>query len=177
MFWLTTGRLEETCRDHGEYLVRRSLNSPSDPDQAVFSGHALMVSCPPTSHLEKTPPQKGGLQPTYPHQPPQVSMQALNTLLNLSKVIKSEGYVEGHQVTPIMALQSLRGHHNYQSLTRDDIIGMIDTIRNKVRCYGFGAVMEDFELRDALAAIFATKPEAYENFGNDITEEIDEMYS
>ena len=80
-------------------------------------------------------------------------------------------------MTPIMALQSLRGHHSYSSLTRDDVVGMIDSIRNKVRCYGFGAVMEDFELRDALAAIFATKPEAYENFGNDMTDEIDDMYS
>lgn len=104
-------------------------------------------------------------------------MQALNTLLNLSEKMKSEGFVEGGQVTPIMALQSLRGHHNYESLTRDDVVGMIDSIRSKVRCYGFGAVMEDFELRDALTAIFATKPEAYEDFGNDITDEIDEMYS
>lgn len=104
-------------------------------------------------------------------------MQALNTLLNLSEKIKSEGYVEGGQVTPIMALQSLRGHHSYNSLTRDDVVGMIDSIRNKVRCYGFGAVMEDFELRDALAAIFATKPEAYENFRNDMTDEIEDMYS
>lgn len=104
-------------------------------------------------------------------------MQALNTLLNLSNVIKMEGYVEGGQVTPIMALQCLRGHHNYHSLTREDIVGMIETIRNKVRCYGFGAVMEDFELRDALAALFATKPEAYENLGNNITNEIDIMYS
>ena len=37
--------------------------------------------------------------------------------------------------------------------------------------------MEDFELRDALAAVFATKPEAYESFGRDITTEIDDMYS
>lgn len=175
--FLTAHSLEETCRDHGEYLVRRSLTSPSDTDDAIFSGHALMATCPPPSHIEHTAAQKGGLQPTYPHQAPQVSLEALNVLLNLSKVIKSEGYVEGHQVTPIMALQSLRGHSNYSSLTREDVVGMIESIRNKVRCYGFGAVMEDFELRDALAAMFATKPEAYENFGNDLTQEIDEMYS
>lgn len=102
----------------------------------------------------------------------------MNTLLDLSQVIKLEGYVEGGQVTPIMALQSLRGSPIYQSLTRDDVVGMIEAVRNKVRCYGFGAVMEDFELRDALATISATKPEAYENFGNsNLTDEIDEMYS
>lgn len=136
-----------------------------------------MATCPPPSHIERTVAAKGGLQPTYPHQAPQVSLEALNRLLNLSRVIKNEGYVEGGQVTPIMALQSLRGHHSYSTLTREDVVGMVASIRNKVRCYGFGAVMEDFELRDALAAMFATKPEAYESFGNDITTEIDEMYS
>lgn len=105
-------------------------------------------------------------------------MQTLNTLLDLSQVIKLEGYVEGGQVTPIMALQSLRGHPIYYSLTREDVVGMIDAVRNKVRCYGFGAVMEDFELRDALATISATKPEAYENFhSHHLTAEIDDMYS
>lgn len=137
-----------------------------------------MASCPPPNHIATTPAQQGGLQPTYPHQTPQISIEALNTLLNLSRVIKSEGYVEGGQVTPIMALQSLRGHYGYQSLTRDDVIGMIDSIRNKVRCYGFGAVMEDFELRDALTSIFATKPEAYEGIDNvNISDEVDKMYS
>lgn len=137
-----------------------------------------MASCPPPSHIDNTPPQKGGLEPTYPHQAPSTSLQTLNTLLDLSQAIKLEGYVEGGQVTPIMALHSMRGHPIYHALTREDIIGMIDAIRNKVRCYGFGAVMEDFELRDALAAISATKPEAYENFDhNQLTAEIESMYS
>lgn len=76
-----------------------------------------------------------------------------------------------------MALQSLKGHRNYATLTREDVLGMIDSIRSKVRCYGFGAVMEDFELRDALSSIFATKPETYDQLGTDYTTEIDEMYS
>lgn len=137
-----------------------------------------MASCPPPSHIDSTPAKKGGVEPTYPHQAPSTSLQTLNTLLDLSQVIKLEGYVEGGQVTPIMALQSLRGSPIYHSLTREDVVGMIEAVRNKVRCYGFGAVMEDFELRDALATITATKPEAYENFGNtNLTDEIDEMYS
>lgn len=133
-----------------------------------------MASCPPPSHIDKVPAQQGGLEPTYPHQAPQVPHETLQTLLNLSQKIMAEGFVEGGQVTPIMALQSLRGHRNYSSLTRDDIVGMIDSVRNKVRCYGFGAVMEDFELRDALSSMFAMKPETYEGIGQD---EIDEMYS
>lgn len=132
-----------------------------------------MASCPPPSHIDNVPAQKGGLEPTYPHQAPQVPMATLQTLLNLSQKMQADGFVEGGQVTPIMALQSLRGHKNYATLNRDDVVGMIDMIRNKVRCYGFGAVMEDFELRDALSGIFATKPETYEGLGSS---ELEDMY-
>jgi hypothetical protein len=38
--------------------------------------------------------------------------------------------------------------------------------------------MEDFELRDALSAIFATKFETYDQaFGADYVAEVDDMYS
>jgi hypothetical protein len=137
-----------------------------------------MATCPPPSHIEKVPPQNQGLVPTYEHKVPDAeSVQILNNLLNLSQTLKGTA-IPGGQVTPIMALQSLKGHRNYSSLTRDDVIGMIESIRSKVRCYGFGAVMEDFELRDALSSIFATKPETYDILDNDYsTAEIDEMYA
>jgi hypothetical protein len=102
----------------------------------------------------------------------------LNVLLNLSNQIRAEGLVGGGQVTPIMAVYALRVNPRYQLLTRNDILGMQESIKNKVRCYGFGAVMEDFELRDALSSIFATKPETYEAaFGSDDVAEVDDLYS
>ncbi|EXJ88517.1 hypothetical protein A1O1_05447 [Capronia coronata CBS 617.96] len=169
-------RLEHICRDHEEYLVRRSFDSPDD-DGAQFSGHALMASCPPPSHIERVPAQNGGLVPTYDHKVPDAeSVQILNNLLNLSKSLTGSAIPSG-QVTPIMALQSLKGHRNYGTLTREDVLGMVEAIKSKVRCYGFGAVMEDFELRDALSGIFATKPETYDQLETDYTAEIDEMYS
>lgn len=143
----------------------------------MFSGHALMASCPPPSHIESTPAQEGGLVPTYEHKVPDTeSIQILTNLLNLSQSLRGSEFPSG-QVTPIMALQSLKGHRNYPSLTREDVVGMIDAIKSKVRCYGFGAVMEDFELRDALSTIFATKPETYDQFDGDMTSEIEEMYA
>jgi hypothetical protein len=178
---LTAYRLEATCRDHNEYLVRRSMDSPNDPDTAQISGHALMASVPPPSHISSTPAQGGGLVPTYPHQMPDVPLQSLNNLLNLAKAsnqLQADGFFEGGQVTPVMALQSLRGHPHYNTLTREDIEGMIESVKNKVRCYGFGAVMEDFELRDALSSIFARHPETYEReFGNGDIAGVDDMYS
>ena len=108
-----------------------------------------------------------GLVPTYPHKVPDIPLVNLNTLLNLSQQLAADGNIEGGQVTPIMALQSLRTHDQYGSLTRDDVISMVESVKNKVRCYGFGAVMEDFELRDALSSIFATKYETYAGFKDD----------
>lgn len=136
-----------------------------------------MATCPPPSHIEKTPAVQGGLVPTYEHKAPDTATaNILQNLLNLGQTIKAGGYIPGGQVTPIMALQSLKGHRNYASLTRDDVLGMIESIRSKVRCYGFGAVMEDFELRDALSGIFATKPETYESMTDDYADGMDGMY-
>jgi hypothetical protein len=142
-------------------LVRRSVESPDNPEEAQFSGHALMACCPPPTHIDTVPAQQGGLQPTYPHQVPNIPAETLNTLLNLSQQIAGEGLIEGGQVTPIMALQHLKSHPQYLSLTTEDIMSMIESVKKKVRCYGFGAVMEDFELRDALHTIFASKYDYY----------------
>ncbi|KKY24134.1 putative bzip transcription factor [Phaeomoniella chlamydospora] len=168
--------LEHTCRDHGEYLIRRSVNSPDDEEEAQISGHALMASCPPPSHIANTPAQGGGFVPTYPHQVPQIPYENLMTLLNLSRRMVEQGDIEGGQITPIMALQHLRSHRSYKSLTKEDVQAMIDTLNSKVRCYGFGAVMEDFELLDVMTNIFATKGESYDEvFGGSNADE--DMYS
>jgi hypothetical protein len=161
-------------------LVRRSAASPDDEDSALFSGHALMASCPPPSHIESVPSTTGGLEPTYEHKVPDYKdIQTLNNLLNLSQVIRDTHQIDGGQVTPVMALQCLRGHRNYGTLTKTDVLRMIDSIKGNVRCYGFGAVMEDFELRDALSSIFAQKPETYEGFDDDgyDVDDMDNMYA
>jgi hypothetical protein len=56
-----------------------------------------------------------------------------------------------------MALQCLKNHDLYRSLTRDDIKIIMDTLNTKVRCYGFGAVVEDFELIDCLSSVVGSK--------------------
>lgn len=116
-----------------------------------------MASCPPPTHISSVPAQQGGLQPTYPNQVPDIPPETLNVLLNLSRQIAGQGHIEGGQVTPIMALQQLKSHPEYLSLTAEDVRAMTESFKKKVRCYGFGAVMEDFELRDELYAIFALK--------------------
>ncbi|CAG8902742.1 unnamed protein product [Penicillium egyptiacum] len=138
--------LEGPCREHTDYLCRRSITEADDEDMP-FSGHALMATCPPPSYIAKTTHE----QP-YPHKAPDLPHANLSTLLNLSRQLVTEG-----QITPIMALQCLKNHELYTTLRRDDIKIIIDTLNTKVRCYGFGAVVEDFELIDCLSSVLGTK--------------------
>ncbi|RMD44165.1 hypothetical protein DV735_g957, partial [Chaetothyriales sp. CBS 134920] len=171
-------QLEQTCRDHGEYLVRRSVASPDSAEDAQISGHALMASVTPVRHVREVRPEQGGLIPTRPHQMADTeTLQLLQNLLRTSSEAKQAMNLLGGQVTPVMAMQSLRSHRYYHSLTEEDVRRMIEAIKGHVRCYGFGAVMEDFELRDALDVVFATKPEAYDSIGGHYPAEVDDMYS
>ncbi|KAE8397742.1 hypothetical protein BDV37DRAFT_264993 [Aspergillus pseudonomiae] len=140
--------LESPCREHTDYLCRRSITEADDEDMP-FSGHALMASCPPPSYIANTTHEQA-----YPHQTYNLPHANLTTLLNLSRQLVTDG-----QITPIMALQCLKNHEMYRSLTRDDIRIIIDTLNTKVRCYGFGAVVEDFELMDCLSSVIGTRVE------------------
>ncbi|KAJ5222961.1 uncharacterized protein N7469_009201 [Penicillium citrinum] len=137
--------LEGPCREHTDYLCRRSVTEADDEDMP-FSGHALMATCPPPSYITNTTPE----QP-YPHKAPDLPLANLGTLLNLSRQLVTDG-----QITPIMALQCLKNHELYPSLSRDDVKIIIETLNTKVRCYGFGAVVEDFELIDCLSSVMGT---------------------
>ncbi|KKK17542.1 hypothetical protein P175DRAFT_0510001 [Aspergillus ochraceoroseus IBT 24754] len=138
--------LESPCRDHTDYLCRRSITEAEDEDMP-FSGHALMATCPPPSYIAATTDEQ-----VYPHKTYDLPHANLTTLLNLSRQLVSEG-----QITPIMALQALKGHQVYRKLTRDDVKLIMETLETKVRCYGFGAVMEDFELMDCFSSVLGSK--------------------
>ncbi|PGH14646.1 hypothetical protein AJ80_05826 [Polytolypa hystricis UAMH7299] len=136
--------LESTCRSHMEMLCRRSLD---DETEETVCGHVLMASCPPPTEISATP--RGQAYPSKTYALPPAN---LNTLLNLSRQLVTDG-----QITPIMALQFLKNHDMYQQLTTSDVRHMIDDLNGKIRCYGFGAVIEDFEFMDSLSSVLATK--------------------
>ncbi|KAL5338870.1 hypothetical protein BJX70DRAFT_388295 [Aspergillus crustosus] len=140
--------LESPCREHTDYLCRRSITETEDEDMP-FSGHALMATCPPPSYIANTSSEQ-----IYPHKTYDLPHANLSTLLNLSRQLVTEG-----QITPIMALQALKSHEMYTKLTRDDVKLIMDTLENKVRCYGFGAVLEDFELMDCFSSVLGSKVE------------------
>ncbi|KAF3769303.1 hypothetical protein M406DRAFT_240113, partial [Cryphonectria parasitica EP155] len=169
-------KLERPCMDHMPWLLERSsANGGLEP-----CGHALMASCPPEPFPELTNDIPFGHrhgnhvaaagQPNHnagfavastamdvdggPPRTWELSKADLATLLDLSQKLNLDG-----EITPVMAWGMVLSHPRLGELNEKDCARLSEELRSKVRCYGFGAVMEEFEVRDALAAIFSTKPE------------------
>ncbi|KAF7853849.1 uncharacterized protein EAF02_011839 [Botrytis sinoallii] len=153
--------LERPCMDHMQFLVERS----SDADGEFFSGHALMATCPPEPEMEMHPDIPFGHCLPHSHEsdemngvPPKqktwdLSKSDLANLLDLSKRLDLNG-----EITPVMAWGMVLGHPRFLELTDVDLKNMSEELLPKVRCYGFGAALEEFEVRDALEARFVTDP-------------------
>ncbi|KAK5127204.1 hypothetical protein LTR85_008566 [Meristemomyces frigidus] len=161
--------LERPCMDHMQYLIVRSHNvegqpmhhpmeNPDDSEHEHMSGHALMSTAPPHSHIMNTPGEK------YPFQMPMdLGTADLTKLLDLSNRLPFDHHTE---ITPVMAWTSILRNERFIELTEDDFKSVKDDLSTKVRCYGFGAVLEEFELHDALEAVFARKdPAPWMNLG------------
>ncbi|KAF1969021.1 hypothetical protein BU23DRAFT_582950 [Bimuria novae-zelandiae CBS 107.79] len=133
--------LERPCMDHMQYLMVRAQDA-----EELISGHALMATAPPDSHIATKPEE------TYPHQMPDIAMPDLMKLLDLSNRLPLDG-----EITPIMAWVMVLRDPRLAELSEEDIEGIKLELLAKVRCYGFGAVLEEFEVRDALMAVFAKK--------------------
>ncbi|KAK4247414.1 hypothetical protein C7999DRAFT_14560 [Corynascus novoguineensis] len=78
----------------------------------------------------------------------------LTTLLDLSKRLNLDG-----EITPVMAWGMVLAHPRLTELRLEDFARLAEELRSKVRCYGFGAVMEEFEVKDALENVFSMKPD------------------
>ncbi|KAI9052784.1 hypothetical protein LZ554_003057 [Drepanopeziza brunnea f. sp. 'monogermtubi'] len=145
--------LERPCMDHIQILLERAEDPEGGP-----CGHALMASCPPAVHSEDF------LEIPFGHGPKQMNGTAQKTwdlsksdlanLLDLSKRLNLDG-----EITPVMAWGMVLGHPRSREFTSDDLRTLCLELGRKVRCYGFGAVLEEFEVRDALESVLYTKPD------------------
>lgn len=100
----------------------------ADCKQEVISGHAMMATAPPHSHIMANPNDK------YPHQlPPDLSNDALVKLLDLSNRLPFDRQTE---ITPVMAWTQLYRHERLAEFTKMDIERVKNELAQKVRCYG-----------------------------------------
>lgn len=137
---------------HLPWLLDRTNGGGGEP-----CGHALMASCPPEpfSNLPNKDVPFGDAHTKPAHGPTwELSKGDLATLLDLSKRLDLDG-----EITPVMAWGKVLDHPRLGELDSEDFAKLLDELKDKVRCYGFGAVMEEFEVRDALNAVFSAKPE------------------
>ena len=121
--------------DHMQFLCVRSDESlqnspPINDDQHLegdvhISGHALMATCPPPSHITNHP------KDPYGHKMPNLGVPDLMKLLDLSNRLPLDG-----EITPIMAWTIVRGHARVAELTQKDIEAIRTDLLAKVRCYG-----------------------------------------
>jgi len=140
--------------DHMQFLVERSSEPEGDP-----CGHALMASCPPEPYVENNPSIPFGHEPAshlngIAQKTWDLSKPDLANLLDLSKRLNLDG-----EITPVMAWGMVLAHPRFHELKHEDFEIMCQDLGGKVRCYGFGAVLEEFEVRDALESVFYTKTE------------------
>jgi hypothetical protein len=106
--------------DHMQFLMIRSEDSDGE-----ISGHALMATCPPGSHIANHPEEK------YPHKMPEIGMPDLLKLLDLSNRLPLDG-----EITPIMAWAGIRNHPRSRELSKEDFEALRDELLAKIRCYG-----------------------------------------
>lgn len=121
-----------------QYLVVRSHNPDGQPfhhpmenqddmEYDHMSGHALMATCPPHSHIMDKPGE------AYPHQMPDVPKPDLMKLLSLSSRLPG---MEGGEVTPVMAWVAILKSARLRELTKRDFEMLKTDLLSKVRCYG-----------------------------------------
>lgn len=119
--------LEAFCNDHSQYLCVRSSQS-AGTELPVASGHALMLSCPPLSHIENTPSEP------YPHQAPPIPTPSLSNLLHAAMQLPMNGDGE---ITPVMALKLIQDDMRYPTMRFKDLLGVQEELKAKTRCYGY----------------------------------------
>ncbi|AEO54461.1 hypothetical protein MYCTH_2297066 [Thermothelomyces thermophilus ATCC 42464] len=174
--------LERPCMNHLPWMLERgAATGVREP-----CGHALMASCPPEPFSQLSPNVPfSNPNDTHVHNgngiaeaEEVVTSQAttavtatdadrrggegpgtwtlnkgdLTTLLDLSKRLNLDG-----EITPVMAWGMVLAHPRLAELSPEDFGRLAEELRSKVRCYGFGAVMEQFEVRDALENVFSMK--------------------
>ena len=129
--------------DHMQYLLVRSHNpeqqtihhpmeNPEDPDQEHMSGHALMATAPPHSHIMTHPDEPYPCK--IPGQDEGLGKEGLARLLDLSNRLPFDHYSE---ITPVMAWTAVVRHPRLSEITNDDFENMRAELGTKIRCYGF----------------------------------------
>lgn len=98
----------------------------SEDSDGEISGHVLMATCPPHSHILNKPEEK------YPHKVFDLPGAELEKLLNLSAQLP----VAECELPPVRAWAMIRNHPRFTELTKEECEALRDELAPKIRCYG-----------------------------------------
>jgi hypothetical protein len=141
------------------------LHMSADAAGSQLYGHALMASCQPGVY-----PESSGDVPFEPVKTPaavhdhshSLTKSSFESLLHHSHRLNLDG-----EVTPVMAWQMLVELPRFSEFTVEDIERIRSALSGKARCHGFGAVFEEFEVRDILDNFVPSKDLAASGISNE----------
>ncbi|KAJ0114247.1 hypothetical protein J7T55_010634 [Diaporthe amygdali] len=142
----TNGHSRQTSNQRNPSISRNFSRNHAAPSSQVAERTGMVA---PNSAAMEVDGPTGGPPRTW-----ELSKSDLATLLDLSQKLNLDG-----EITPVMAWGMVLAHPRLGEMNEKDFVKLTEELGSKIRCYGFGAVTEEFEVRDALEAIFSTKPE------------------
>jgi hypothetical protein len=120
--------LEESCMDHTQVLVDKSLHDEDWIAGHAASGHALMATAVPMDHV-----REHGMDVKYEHQLPAIPKPDLSRMLNLCASLPHLS----REVTPVMAWACILQHPRVVELSEGDVEIIKADLKGKVSCYGY----------------------------------------
>ncbi|KAL9003512.1 MAG: hypothetical protein Q9188_003617 [Gyalolechia gomerana] len=140
-------RLEAVCHEHKKMMCVRGTNP--NPDE--LSGHALMLTSLPEDQYDRNPAE---LNNDHYHQIPNIQSKALLRMLHTSSPLLDFGPLE---VAPVQALEIIQQHERVLEITLEEFKELRKRLNVYMNCYGFGAVIPQYAVRDELEGLFVEK--------------------
>lgn len=147
--------LEAGCRDHVAFMINRSNEAAANPNPTSHNeynhnGHGLMVS---STHWHSL--VNSGSDPLLPTAPAmdQSDLNFIESLINSADQIPLRG-----EMTPVQAwtwMKQQRGRADW--LCNEDWEKLWKILKDACRCYGFGAVVEKYEVENAMHDVYCAR--------------------
>lgn len=147
--------LEAGCRDHVAFMINRSNDAAANPNptshnEYSHNGHGLMVS---STHWHSL--VNNGSDPLLPTAPAmdQSDLNFIESLINSADQIPLRG-----EMTPVQAwtwMKQQRGRADW--LCNEDWEKLWKILKVACRCYGFGAVVEKYEVENAMHVVYCAR--------------------
>ncbi|KAL8926862.1 MAG: hypothetical protein Q9208_002671 [Pyrenodesmia sp. 3 TL-2023] len=138
-------QLEAICIDHKHLMITRGLDNTTQ-----LSGHSLMMTCPPSGFYLKNPGDQ------YYHQMPNLPDAEVVYLIQTSYPTYDDEF-GGGEMAPAQALEIIENHPRALEINLAEFQTLTVELYRYMMCYGTGAMLPYYALRQELEKLFARK--------------------